>query len=57
MKNSQVGVEGEINFQNQERRKLMQVEAKMVHGCIMSERNSKDTPNVELGERPLPLLL
>jgi hypothetical protein len=37
MKNSQVGVEGEINFQNQERRKLMQVEAKMVHGCIMSE--------------------
>jgi hypothetical protein len=34
----------------------MQVEAKMVHGCIMSEQNSKDTLDVELGEKPLPLL-
>ncbi len=43
--------------QNQERGKLMQVETKTVHGCIMSEQNSKNTPNVELGKRPLPPLL
>jgi hypothetical protein len=35
----------------------MQVEAKMMHGCIISKRNSKETLDVELGERPLPPLL